>query len=171
MAVTFTATAFVVRIIVTFAAAAFMIRIIVTVPTTAFMLFLMGMTTTTTATTMFMTMTTSTPLSNTNSFELTTFKLGNGFFDDFGARAIDLNTLVEQIAQRHAVDAGAQHGVNRGAFLFCFFMHRNRGDGTGFGVENYQMAGVGEMRFGGRLQAVGFLDRDTEFHGISSGLD
>jgi hypothetical protein len=75
------------------------------------------------------------------------------------------------MAQCHAIDAGAEDCIDRGAFLFAFFMDRNRGYCTGFGVKDDQMAGVGEMCFGGRLKAIGFPGWNAEFHGFSSGFD
>lgn len=156
----------------TFTAAALMI-VIMAMATTAFMLFLMIVPTAATATAVSMAMLVAMPptaLGYSNSFELTTFELGDGFFDDFGIRAIDLNALIEQITQRHAVDTGAQNGINWGAFLFGFFVYWNRGDSTGFGIEDDQMTGIGEVRFGGRLQAIGFQGWDTELHGVSSEL-
>jgi len=169
---TFAAAALVVGIIVTTSAASFVIRVIMAFASAALVFFFMIMpaTATTLAVSMRVTMT-ATTLCNANGFELTAFKLGDGFCNDFGARAVDLDALVEHIAQRHAIDAGAQHGVNRRAFLFGFFVNRNRGDRARCGIENNQMAGVGKVRFGGRLQAVGFLSRDAELHGVSSELD
>ncbi len=170
----FTAAALVLRIIMTFAPAAFVVGVIVAASATAFVFFFMFVPATTAATAVPMTMLVTmiaTALGYANGFQLATFELSNRFFDNSGLRAVDCDALIEQIAQRHAIDAGAQNGVNRGAFLFGFFVNRNRHDGSGFSVENDQVAGIGKVRFSGRLQAVGFLGWNAELHGVSLELD
>jgi len=119
---------------------------------------------------MLVTMTTA-ALGDANGFELAALELGNGFFNYFGVAAVNLNALIKQAAQRDAVDAGAQHCINRRAFFTAFFVYGDRGQVSGFRIKYDQMARVRKMRFGCRLQAVGFLGGDAEFHGFSSEWD